>query len=702
MRQGFQSLSDCRTHRSTPHRSTPIALTNSHPISTTSTMQFLELVLKNFGPYAGTQTINLRPEKDGNPCPIVLFGGMNGGGKTTLMDAIRLALYGGRAQCSTRGNLSYSDFLNQSINRQTPTFEDTRVELIFEQIQDDKLTQYKIVRYWKPSDIKDTLSILIYSEVVRDWWADKAISNTWDEYIETLLPVGISNLFLFDGEQVKELAELETPPEFVVGAIKSLLGLELAERLAVDLEILAGRKRKEIAGKKDLAALEKIEERFKEITQKTADSKQDAASLKNELEKAQKNQQQALDKFIYEGGKIAADRSQLDRQLNDYKTAADKSRQAAIELASNELPLALISPLLTQAKIQAETEASQQQAKIAQSIIKQKSDRLLNYIAEISLNPEQIDKIQDFIRQENRELEQQAGTDNPPWLAADNNSIQQLENLLSYQITAQQTAAAEKIAELQHIEAEIDFTDRQLATAASPEAYEKLELAVKNAQKIVANAAADLESANRSIEELDKELAKTQKELETYSSEYITIRNSQHVIASIAKAQATLKQFKEKLTLKKLNKLEVEITECFRYLLHKTDLVHRVAIDTQSFSLSIYDTAGKQVPKHRLSAGEKQLLAIAFLWGLARVSGRQLPVAIDTPLGRLDSSHRNNLVERYFPSASHQVILLSTDTEIAKTEYDKLQELEAIAHSYLLKYDSAKRQTIIEKGYFWE
>ena len=76
-------------------------------------MQFLELVLKNFGPYAGTQTINLRPEKDGNPCPVILFGGMNGGGKTTLMDAIRLALYGGRAQCSTRGNLSYSDFINQ-------------------------------------------------------------------------------------------------------------------------------------------------------------------------------------------------------------------------------------------------------------------------------------------------------------------------------------------------------------------------------------------------------------------------------------------------------------------------------------------------------------------------------------------------------------------------------------------------------------
>jgi DNA sulfur modification protein DndD len=690
MRQEFQSLSE-----------SPIVPTNSHHISTTSTMQFLELVLKNFGPYAGIQTINLRPEKNGTPCPIVLFGGMNGGGKTTLMDAIRLALYGARAQCSTRGNLSYSDFLNQCVNRHTPSFEDTRVELIFEQVQDDKLTQFKIVRYWKPAEIKDTLSILIYSEVVTDWWPDKAISNTWDEYIETLLPVGISNLFLFDGEQVKELAELETPPEFVVGAIKSLLGLELVERLAVDLEILASRKRKAIADKKDLAALEKIEEKFKEITEKTADSKQDAANLKNELEKAQKNQQQALDKFIYEGGKIAADRSQLDRQLNDYKTAADKSRQAMIELASNELPLALIYPLLTQAKTQAETESSQQQAKIAQNIIKQKSDRLLNYIAEISLDPKQLDKIQDFIRQENRELEQQAATDTPPWLATDSENIQQLENLLSYQIKAQQVTAAEKIEELQNIEAEIDFTDRQLAAAASPEAYDKLELAVKNAQKAVAKAAADLESTNRRIDELDRELAKNQKELETYSSEYITIRNSQHVISSIAKAQSTLKLFKEKLTLKKLNKLEVEITECFRYLLHKTDLVHRVVIDTQTFSLSIYDSEGKQVPKHRLSAGEKQLLAIAFLWGLARVSGRQLPVAIDTPLGRLDSSHRNNLIERYFPSASHQVILLSTDTEIAKTEYDKLQELEAIAHSYLLKYDSIKRQTTVEEGYFW-
>jgi len=129
--------------------------------------------------------------------------------------------------------------------------------------------------------------------------------------------------------------------------------------------------------------------------------------------------------------------------------------------------------------------------------------------------------------------------------------------------------------------------------------------------------------------------------------------------------------------------------------------VHRIAIDTETFSLSLYDLKSKPVPKHRLSAGEKQLLAIAFLWGLAKVSGRRLPVAIDTPLGRLDSSHRNNLVERYFPAASHQVILLSTDTEIGKPEVETLRQNEAIAREYLLKYDSSTRQTTIEPGYFW-
>ena len=61
-----------------------------------------------------------------------------------------------------------------------------------------------------------------------------------------------------------------------------------------------------------------------------------------------------------------------------------------------------------------------------------------------------------------------------------------------------------------------------------------------------------------------------------------------------------------------------------------------------------------------------------MLWALGRTSGRPLPVIIDTPLARLDSDHRRLLVENYFPQASHQVILLSTDTEVDQLYFDLL------------------------------
>ena len=201
---------------------------------------------------------------------------------------------------------------------------------------------------------------------------------------------------------------------------------------------------------------------------------------------------------------------------------------------------------------------------------------------------------------------------------------------------------------------------------------------------------------------LDKlrEIDRAKQNLKNYSEKAIDQANDEHIIKSVAKVQKTLAIFREKLALKKLNRLESEVTGCFRYLLHKSNLVHRVAIDNGNFRLSLYDPQGKPLPKQRLSAGEKQLLAIAFLWGLARVSGKNLPIAIDTPLGRLDSSHRNNLVERYFPTASHQVILLSTDTEIGKQEVNLLREQEAIAREYLLNYNSDNGGTTLQEGYF--
>jgi DNA sulfur modification protein DndD len=661
-------------------------------------MIFTELVLQNFGPYAGRHVINLRPDTQDFLRPIILIGGMNGGGKTTLMDAIRLALYGQRAQCSTRNNLSYSEFLIQSIhNYKKLSGDSTRIELEFEHIIEGDWKKLRVVRYWRAQlkEGKDTLGILFEDQI------DDGLAATWDEYIESILPLGISNLFLFDGEQVKELAEQDSPPLSVIEAIHSLLGLELVERLSVDLGVLINRKRKSLASDQELETIETLEAKI-EVYQKEVDKYgKELKNLQDQLEKSREIYEEAFEKFRLEGGKIAADKSQLETERRNLEETENKYRQELTLLAASNLPLALIQPLLKSAYQQAEKELHWQKAQVAKDILQQRDQQLLDYLLTLQLSDIQIEKIGKFLEEENHKLYPNNG-DADPWLHLDEEGLNKLETLLSYQLPERVQIATKQLNLLVELEQDLEKIQRQLMTAAAPEVYDQLEKNLKKAQKTFNQCQTALDHGQKHYQEAKKNLEKNQKLLDQFSSESMVNYNSEQLLQGITQAKETIELFKEKLTLKKLNKLENEVTECFRYLLHKSDLVHRVIVDTDDFKISLYSPQGKPVPKHRLSAGEKQLLAIAFLWGLARVSGRQLPIAIDTPLGRLDSSHRNHLVERYFPAASHQVILLSTDTEIAEEEVNILREQEAITREYLLEYDSEESQTTVKENcYFW-
>jgi DNA sulfur modification protein DndD len=660
-------------------------------------MLFRELVLENFGSYLGKNTIDLLPEISGDSRPIILIGGMNGGGKTTIMDAMRLALYGARAQCSTRGNLSYGDFLNQCVSRQTPPTEKARIELAFQIAEDGNLLDIRVVRYWErnPKDGKDTLGILVND------WADKTLLNTWDEYIENLLPLGISNLFLFDGEQVKELAEQETPPVSVFDAIQSLLGLELAERLAADLDVLVSRKRRDVASKIQLAAIDEIETKLEQQQLELGEIERELIRLEEKLQIAIEQEEQAFDKFVQEGGKIAAQGKELALESQVIKNRIEQQRQGLRVLATGSLPLALITPLLTQVQSQGSIENRHQQGKAALNLLLDRDQKLIDYLQQQTLLAPQIADIKAFLDRENQRISSEIELTEPVWLNADPETIAQLDNIIKYDLDRDRQKFTELQTQLIKLEIELDFLDRQIAEAASPEEYARLKQQEATARQIVSQLKADLIVGNRRVQELDRTIVKTKQELATYTETNIKLKNNQHIIDSVAKVKVTLQIFKEKLTLKKINRLENEVTECFRYLLHKSELVQRVMIDSTTFTLSLYDCDGKLLPKHRLSAGEKQLLAIALLWGLARVSGRQLPIAIDTPLGRLDSSHRTNLIERYFPAASEQVILLSTDTEIAESEVAKLRDRGAITREYLLHHDPHQQRTEVRSGYFW-
>src|ERR1700732_5124385 len=108
-----------------------------------------QLTLRNFCLFRGEQVFDLTPgRRNGRHLPITLFGGINGGGKTTLLDAIQLALYGGRARCSKRVNLSYEEFLRESIHQGTPEGERSGVGLTFRYALDGQEHLYDVRRSW--------------------------------------------------------------------------------------------------------------------------------------------------------------------------------------------------------------------------------------------------------------------------------------------------------------------------------------------------------------------------------------------------------------------------------------------------------------------------------------------------------------------------------------------------------------------------
>ena len=658
-------------------------------------MIFQTLLLQNFGPYYGCHRLNLRPgSQRGANQPIVLIGGLNGGGKTTLMDAIRLVLYGQRAQCSTRGTLAYADFLNQSRNRHAAD-EPTLLELTFTQTFNNapQPTEFCIRRSWSQLSKKgrDTL------EVYQDGQFAKDLVDGWDERIEALLPLGISNLFLFDGEQVAALAEQDELPSGVVQAMRTLLGLELPERLDLDLDILMARKRKELAKGSDLQKIEEIEATLAAQYAERKAATQAKGRLQNLCDRAQLELQTAQDKFLAEGGKIAAEQEQLQAKQARLNADLDNQQQHLRELAAGALPLALIQPLLQAAQPQAHDEIRHQQFELAQDLLAEQNQALLDF-AKTTFNKKQVAQIQQFL------AARQADLSHPTtgiYLNLESQHLHQLEQLLHHIIPAQRQRAKQTLKAAQQHKVDMESLERYLASSATEEIYAQLSQRVKAAQEKAAKLTAEFTAAEQRLSRIHQAIERTKKDLLSYSQLAIDCNNTNHLLQSAAKVKDTLAQFKQKLKLHKLNRLEELVTEHFRYLLRKPDFVNKVQIDTETFTLTLYDHEGELLPKHRLSAGEKQILAIALLWGLASASGRQLPVAIDTPLGRLDSEHRNHLVDRYFPQASHQVMLLSTDTEIRTDEVNRLREQGAIAREYRLHYDLATQQTTVKSGYFW-
>jgi DNA sulfur modification protein DndD len=167
----------------------------------------------------------------------------------------------------------------------------------------------------------------------------------------------------------------------------------------------------------------------------------------------------------------------------------------------------------------------------------------------------------------------------------------------------------------------------------------------------------------------------------------------------IPKIQLFLTEFEAALLSKKLIQLQNDVTTSFNSLCRKKNSAREITISPEDFSVTFKSQDQHPIPKSQLSAGEKQIYAISMLWGLAKTSGRPLPIIIDTPLGRLDTDHRRLLTQHYFPFASHQVIILSTDSEIDQVYFGDLRQ--SVSQAYRFDFSTEDRGTRVNSGYFW-
>jgi DNA sulfur modification protein DndD len=645
-----------------------------------------QLTLTNFGIYKGEHTVALSPTIKK---PIILFGAYNGSGKTTFLDALQLVLYGKAAKTSSRGRAAYDDYLRGLINRDVSPKQGAGLKLIFTSKNNGKHESIEVSRTWfdSGSSIKENC------EVKRNGEYDPVSSERWHEFVEEFIPSEISELFFFDGEKIEGLADPYRSAAILRSGIYSLLGINSIESLIKSLGQIEKRKASEISKDFKSISLEQEEIKAKDLALKKDVFSQEIGSLQNQLDRILIEISRAEDEMKLSGADLLVGRHSLQEQLSVLKERKKSINIEMLDIAAGRAPLLILKELITDLRNSIKGASGHNlksleliHSEIAGFKTKIKSLRNLNSELEIEIFNVFDSRTKEIVREvDNFSVEANlADIPEPDEL-----------NKLEKDITL-------KVLENQRLEEEIDAINKNLQAVPSEDKVKEVIQALNEKQKEQTRIEAKLEILSKELNEVStlqekvgREIAIKLNQISQQETEQVI---SQRILNHSQAAKDTLIKFKRELVKKHLETLSDQITDCFRLLHRKSKFDLRFKINEEDFSLLILKSSNESVPAKSLSAGERQLLAVAILWALAKSSGKTLPTVIDTPLGRLDGPHRQKLISNYFPKAGSQVLIFSTDEEITSTYYKALKPY--ISREYSINYDEVSESSIFEDGYF--
>lgn len=697
-------------------------------------MRILEIKLVNFRQYYGEIVIPLETRGERN---IVLIGGKNGLGKTNLLLSLVWCLFGDdlskiddtfRQEIQKEGG--YNKFLKGSLNKRAEsqgqsnfsvTMRLANVNPSSSVIDGDNEAGSLCVlsRHYDLSNMNEIF------EISMDGVDTEMLSTEADKKIfinDYVVPLSAAKFVFFDAEKITNWVQLSAKDEGSVlnDAMGKVMGLELYQALIDDLSVYCDNLRKEGASsqlKLQIASEEKgrdLEEaRIENLQGKIADEK---VKISKERENVISYDAYLLNYGI--GNLHVANIESVYERRNELRDKVAVIEQSFFELLD-------LMPLMIMASQFEDLVSHLTTQKSTKSIIDSKQlleDKIESFIEKLFNRPEY--PVNDISLQHKMFYAQKART---VMFAEENDTDSHIEIQFEHDLTRTETNLIEKIYkiivahaqggdgmqriinELNNLKTELNTCERQISNLEDDMQDEiSVEYSTKkaNAERSVMDSSKLIGSLEREIETIHSAIGVSNHKLKVLLSK-VDVSNER--AAKLKVAEEYLRVLTDFIVYQKSKKCEAiekvtysEMCSIMHRLTNESNdnfisgVKAEVLPDNDGLRVSLLDNNGRLFPKDRLSQGEKQLFISSLIKAILSLSVMELPIIIDTPLGRLDEEHIQKTLQDYYPKLANQVVLLATNNEIPPSRFKMIEK--HVAGAFLLT--SRENCTSVKQGYF--
>ena len=633
--------------------------------------------------------------------PIILIGGSNGGGKTTLFEAISGALYGLKIESKEH----FMELLNQgAINKVKPeiSLQITFVGKVLGQQQKYILKRiYQLNPQGRPLEsvsLNMNGNMYVYGtmtapkERVR---AEQEISKI----IKANLPQELSQYFLFDAMQSSELLKKNVFQQTIRDNFENVLGFKKYLQLK-----RASEKLQQEWAQQRLEAEQEAKEYNNLCSQKeglvaemnACLAEQDRlykymASVEDEYQRAKEGAQQAmnLNKRIQDvTGKIRAITDEAADYAENLKTFIENIEINVFlpKLASN------LSQEINNILRVKEQLLKQSTGAYPIETLRDVTAKIIDYLKELSLCSQAVDEenvVAHMVALQNTTNAQD------PYDYLDDAEVEALNELPKKGGGNQFVTLDRKRQDMEIQLANLDNLRTEKRT------LEQTQAGGNNL--LIAN----YEDAKRTVEKLKiqedsfkSEILRLEKRIHQYD---VQIQQEPDLkFDTLVKLRPFFDKVADSLLKKKKAQIETEMqSQLNKLLVSYKGHVARVELSDsmENFNIRLYHSAGNEISLNQLNAASKQIFIQVLLKVLRNLGDYNPPVMIDTVMGVLDNESRDALMEEYFPQLAEQTILLCTTSEIrTDSDYVKLEPF--ISKTYTLHRNVEEQNTTVAEGYF--